>query len=231
MSNKDALTLFNVQKTRVTTDPSALGAPLAMFVLGAALAGGASLLGRLRRGLFWSIAYLTGDATHFGGHIVSSRYAGSPPDQIYIGAPMPQSVYENNDVSPQVHKLRSIGGPVGSILSLLVAFVLRVFTAPNTAAREFLNAQCWVHGFLGFGSLMPIPFIDGGTILKWSLVEQGQTPEQADESVKQANLALGGLFGLVGLLGALLKRWGLAAVCGLVATQLIAIGLGKLNIK
>ncbi|MCB0197591.1 MAG: hypothetical protein KDJ65_36945 [Anaerolineae bacterium] len=231
MSHKDALTLFTVQETRITTDPSAVGAPLAMFVLGASLARNASLLGRIRRGIFLSIAYLTGDVTHYAGHIVSSRYAEAPLDQVHIGAPMPMSIYENNDVSPSAHKMRAIGGPIGSGVAWLVSLLLRSLTRPNTIMREFFDAQCWVHGILAFGSLMPIPFVDGGSLFKWSMVELGQTPEQADESVKEANLVLGGVAGFVGLMGLLFRKWGLAIGSLVIAAQFIAIGMGKLNIK
>jgi Zn-dependent protease len=79
------------------------------------------------------------------------------------------------------------------------------------------------------GSLLPIPGIDGGPILKWSLVKAGRTPAKADEVVKQVNLALGsGLSVAAGL--ALMKRrkWLAAAIAAFAATTL-AIGLGLLK--
>lgn len=231
MSNKDAFTLFNLQETRITADPTGLWAFVSMFTLGAVISPGVSLLARLRRGLFTTIAYVICDITHYGGHIYSSRVANAPVDQVHFGAPMPMTIYNNNDVSPEAHKLRAIGGPIASLLMLLILLFLRAFTAPNTMLREFFNIQSWVHGILGFGSLAPIPFVDGGSILKWTMVQRGQTPEQADESVKEANLVLGGFIGFVGLVGALLKKWKLAAGCLFVAAQFIAIGLGKLNTK
>ena len=36
-------------------------------------------------------------------------------------------------------------------------------------------------------SLLPIPGIDRGPILKWSLVERGKTIEEADQVVQKAN--------------------------------------------
>ncbi|MCB0214960.1 MAG: hypothetical protein KDJ52_36810, partial [Anaerolineae bacterium] len=97
--------------------------------------------------------------------------------------------------------------------------------------RDFFTAQCWMHAIFGFGSLAPIPFVDGGSILKWTMVERGQTPEQADENVKEANIVLGGLIGGVGLVSLLFKKWWLALGCLVMAAQFVAIGLGKLKIK
>ncbi|MCB0226295.1 MAG: hypothetical protein KDI02_21570 [Anaerolineae bacterium] len=231
MSHKDAYTLFSYQETRITAEPSALGAPIFIFFLGAILARGVSLGVRLRRGIFASLAYITTDITHFGGHIYSSRYANAPLNQVHLGAPMPVSVYDNNDVSPQAHKMRAIGGPIASGISLLVSLLLRSLTRPNTAMRDFFTAQCWMHAIFGFGSLAPIPFVDGGSILKWTMVERGQTPEQADENVKEANIVLGGLIGGVGLVSLLFKKWWLALGCLVMAAQFVAIGLGKLKIK
>jgi MYXO-CTERM domain-containing protein len=51
--------------------------------------------------------------------------------------------------------------------------------------------------FLSTVSLLPIPGIDGGPILKWSLVERGHSVEEAEEAVRSVN-------GLLALAAALL---------------------------
>ncbi|MFN2195516.1 MAG: hypothetical protein ACK2UW_05255, partial [Anaerolineales bacterium] len=72
--------------------------------------------------------------------------------------------------------------------------------------------------------------VDGGIILKWKLVDAGQTPEQADQTVHGINLGLGaGLLGLGVVLGLLKKRrlvGGLLAAGGIVG---IAAGKGWLK--
>jgi hypothetical protein len=65
--------------------------------------------------------------------------------------------------------------------------------------------------------------VDGGTILKWKLVEAGQSPEQADQIVRKTSVRLGTAFlGLGALLGLLRKR---KLVGGLLAAG-IAAGTG-----
>lgn len=36
------------------------------------------------------------------------------------------------------------------------------------------------HGLILTGSLAPLPIVDGGSLLKWTLVERGRTPAEAD---------------------------------------------------
>ena len=59
--------------------------------------------------------------------------------------------------------------------------------------------------FLSTISLLPIPGIDGGPILKWSLVERGMTNQEADEVVRKANGPLALLLGFFSS-GAFLKK-------------------------
>lgn len=230
MTNPDAYTLFSYEETRVTAEPSGLIAPVGLVIVGALTSTDARALARLRHGLFMMLAYLANDVVHTGGHIISSRYAHAPMDQFHLAAPMPKTVYTNNDVSPRQHKLRAIGGPVASGLALLLCGLWRPFTRPGSALRELLTLEMWMYTLVGVFALLPIPFVDGGSLLKWTLVERGQSPEQAEETVKQTNLGLSAVFGAGGLILALLRRWKLAAGMMVGAVQFLAIGLGKLKL-
>ncbi|MEJ2711253.1 MAG: hypothetical protein P8074_26835, partial [Anaerolineales bacterium] len=79
-------------------------------------------------------------------------------------------------------------------------------------------------------SVAPLPMVDGGIILKWKLVEAGQSPEQADQTVRKTSFSLGaGFLGLGALLGFIRKRkliGGLLAAGGAVG---IAAGIGWLK--
>jgi hypothetical protein len=87
----------------------------------------------------------------------------------------------------------------------------------------------WTNGLLFAGSLLPLPFVDGGVLLKWTLVGQGRPVEQADHTVGQTNLLLGAVTAAISLVLAL-KRQGKAAILGLIqGSMLVAAGLGKLN--
>ncbi|MCK4724669.1 MAG: hypothetical protein KAT29_02650, partial [Anaerolineales bacterium] len=72
------------------------------------------------------------------------------------------------------------------------------------------------------GSLAPLPIVDGGSLLKWTLVDHGRTPTEADQIVKQAGLATGVAATGAGVMFATRRRW-MPAV-GLIAAGLVAIG-------
>lgn len=190
--------LFTLLNTPVTAEPSALLTPLSMIGLGW-ISSTRSWLDRLSRGGWLLLAYALTDLLHFIGHILSARYASAPMDRIHLAAPLPRTVYLDNAVTPQAHRLRSLGGPVANTLAGVLFFGLGFLAPPRSAVRSGLVLLGWFNSLLAVGSLFPLPFIDGGTILKWTLVERGQFPEQADRLVRQAGFAAGGLVILLGL--------------------------------
>ena len=66
-------------------------------------------------------------------------------------------------------------------------------------------------------------------MLKWTLVDRGRTPAQADQIVKQAGIVTGVAATGAGVMFATRRRW-LPAV-GLIAAGMVAIGaaLGKIR--
>ena len=60
------------------------------------------------------------------------------------------------------------------------------------------------HVLLFVASLMPLPIVDGGTLMKWTLVAHGRTQTEADETVRRVNWVMalaGGISGVL-LIGA-----------------------------
>lgn len=172
---------------------------------------------------------IVADIGHAIAHIVSARYAGAPMDEILVSPGMPRTIYFDNDVPPQAHRMRALGGPIYSALGLLSSLVVRGLAPRDSAVHEIAGWSCVGHGFIFAGSLAPLPIVDGGSILKWTLVEQGRTPAEADEVVKRVNLAMGGTATTAGLVLAARRRWfpGL----GLIGAGVIAIGaaLGRIR--
>jgi len=74
------------------------------------------------------------------------------------------------------------------------------------------------------GSLTPLPVVDGGVILKWTLVERGRTPAEADAVVRRLNLAIGAMAIVAGVALATQRNWLLPL--GLIVAGAIAIGAG-----
>jgi hypothetical protein len=71
--------------------------------------------------------------------------------------------------------------------------------------------------------------VDGGSILKWSLVEYGRTPSAADDIVEQAGIATGVAAVAAGAAFAVRRSW-LPAV-GLFAAGIVAIAAAKGKIR
>ncbi len=144
---------------------------------------------------------ITADVGHALAHTVSARLAGAPMDEIRLAADMPRTIYFDSDISPDAHRIRASGGPVFSGLGFLLSLLLRCATKQGTAGRELADIACASHGFLFAGSLMPLKIVDGGTLLKWTLIDRGSTVEEADNQVKRAGIAAGLAVALLLLVG------------------------------
>ncbi len=151
------------------------------------------------------LAFLA-DIGHAMAHTISAKKAGAPMDEILLSADMPRTLYENNDVPPRTHITRALGGPIYSAIGLTISLLWRQSSPPDSMSRELADVSSFYHGAIFFGSLIPLPIVDGGTILKWSLVEQGKTPEEADEIVKTTGPIVIGILAVVGTAVFLLTR-------------------------
>ena len=179
---------------------------------------------RLLVGLLSMTVLMVADLGHAMAHTISARYAGAPMDEILISEGMPRTLYHDNDVPPRVHRLRALGGPIYSAVGLAISCLLRGLAPHGSLAREVAGWSCLGHGFIFGGSLAPLPIVDGGTILKWTLVERGRTPKQADEVVTQVNLSLGAGLTATGVTLAAARRQESPARRWLPALGLIAAG-------
>ena len=184
---------------------------------------------RLITGALSAAALVLADVGHALAHTVSARYSGAPMDEIQLSSGMPRTIYYDEDISPKAHRMRALGGPVFSAFGLLISLLVRISFPRNSMARYVANWSSIGHGLILVGSLAPLPIVDGGSILKWTLVDRGRTPKQADQIVKQAGIFTGFTATAVGAGLATRRRW-LPAV-GLLAAGVIAIGaaLGKIR--
>ncbi len=91
-------------------------------------------------------------------------------DEIQISAGMPRTVYANNSVSPDVHRLRAIGGLIFNLACLLLSLVILILVPGNSLPYELAAWSALGHGLLFFMSLLPFPFMDGGTFMKKTLL-------------------------------------------------------------
>jgi len=169
---------------------------------------------------------------HNLAHTAVAHQIGKPVDAIRIFWGTPTLIYydlNDRQVSPRQHILRASGGPIFNALMVPICWLATRLTKAGSLPRYAADFALGTNSFIATIALLPIPGIDGGPILKWSLVDRGQTPEQADATVKKVNLAMGSGLGIAAGV-ALMKRrrWLGAAIAAFAATSL-AIGLGLLK--
>lgn len=165
-------------------------------------------------GLATALLLLLADFGHALAHIISARAAGAPVDEILIAGDMPRTIYHNNDVAPAVHRQRAMGGPVFNAIGLLLSLALFALLRSSPVLSELMAFSAGGHGLLLVMSMFPLPMVDGGTLLKWSLVAAGRTPAQADRIVRGVDWVLGILLVLVGVGLLITQLW----IAGLVLT-------------
>lgn len=184
---------------------------------------------RLGVGALTTTVILGSEWCHNLAHAAAAKIVGRPVDAIRITWGMPLLVYfDINDptVTPRQHITRSLGGPLFNLAVLPFALLAKSFSRPDSPARDVAQAAVNMNTFLISVSLLPIPGIDGGPILKWSLVERGHTQEEADEVVKKVNLATGVGLGTVSTLAIKKKNYFIGVVSGMLSLVAIAVGLG-----
>ena len=188
-----------------------------------------SLGERLGVGALTAAVLLGSEWGHNLAHAAAAAWVGKPMDALKITWGMPLVIYHNiNDqtVTPRQHIARALGGPLFNASVLPLALLLRWFSPPGSMTRDVANAAAGMNLFLCTASLLPIPGIDGGPILKWSLVESGHSVDEADEMVKKVDRAVGAGLGAAAGVAIKQRRKFLGVILGLLAVLAAAVGLG-----
>jgi Zn-dependent protease len=187
---------------------------------------------RLYAGAITTIVLLGSEWCHNLAHAAAASRIGKPVDaiRIFFGTPL-LIYYDINDqqVTPVQHITRALGGPFFNAVMIPFAWLASHYSHDGTLTRYVANFALGTNCFISMVSLLPIPGIDGGPILKWSLVEAGRSAVEADEVVKRVNLVMGS--GLSVAAGAAIKKrrkW-IAFACATFAVTSLAIGLGLLK--
>lgn len=152
-----------------------------------------------REGFLKMTVVLGSEWCHNLAHLFTSNWIGKPMDGMRVQLGMPRCIYHeinDQDVTPSEHILRSLGGPMINLVLLSVAGLAKRITRRGTIAGETAKTAFQTNLLLTLVSLLPIPGIDGGPILKWSLVEKGKSIEEADHIVQKVNGPLTVFLGL-----------------------------------
>lgn len=166
---------------------------------------------------------------HNLAHAAAAQWVGKPVDAVRVTWGMPLLVYHDiNDpeVTPCQHILRALGGPVFNVLMLPVALFFRRLTRAGSAARDVADVAVGTNIFLPAVGMLPIPGIDGGPVLKWSLVAWGKTIEEADLAVRKVDGALAPVFAAGAAVAFKKRRWLVGALLGQFAALAFSIAVG-----
>jgi Zn-dependent protease len=183
-------------------------------------------------GALTTVVILGSEWCHNLAHAAAARLVGKPMDALRIVWGMPLVVYYDTGdetVTPREHIVRALGGPVCNALLLPFALIFRRFTREDAALRDVAEAAVGMNAFLSTASLLPIPGIDGGPILKWSLVGRGYTPAAADEAVRGVNRVMSAGLGFGAGLAFYRRRWFLCSILALFAALALALGIGLIE--
>ena len=169
---------------------------------------------------------------HNLAHAAAAKLTGKPMDAMRIIWGMPLCVYydlHDPEVTPRQHMLRALGGPIFNAAAMLLARLLRPFTPQDSVAREVADVAVGMNTFLWLQAIMPIPGLDGGPILKWAQVEEGKTPQEADEFVRKANGVAAPLLAAGSAMAFKKRKHLVGALLGMFAALSTLIFLGKLK--
>jgi Zn-dependent protease len=169
---------------------------------------------------------------HNLAHTYAAKMVGHPVDAIRVSWGMPLLIYhdiEDQNVSPRNHVIRSSGGPILNLILWGSGSIMRRFSSEGSAGRDIADALIGTNAFLFLAGMIPQPWLDGGAILKWALVDKGDTLEGADEKVRAANYTAAAIMGITSAAAWKKKKklisGTLAALTGL--SLLTAIGILK----
>lgn len=169
---------------------------------------------------------------HNLAHAAAAALIDRPMDAIRVLWGMPLCVYHDlNDarVSPRQHIVRALGGPLINVLLLPLGWLLGKVGREGGILREVSHALTWTNKLLLGVGLLPLPGIDGGPLLKWSLVERGHSVEQADRVIRQVDGVLSGVLGLGSGLSFRRDKRAQGALLALLAALSLGIATGLIE--
>jgi len=172
MQAGNSMTLARLGKVTLTADITALvGSIILWLVLTVAgiLLLGYSLPKAILMGFAAMILHWVADLLHQAGHALAARSTGYPICGIRLWGVLSSTVYPADEPSlPRaIHVRRALGGPLASLLiSMLAAAALPLLN--NGSWVWWLDLFFLVDNLLVFtvGSLLPLGFTDGSTLLR-----------------------------------------------------------------
>jgi hypothetical protein len=184
---------------------------------------------RLTAGATTTVMLFASEWGHNLAYAALAAWIGKPVDAIRIFFGTPLLIYydsENSLVTPAQHITRASGGSIFNGLMVAIAWLGRWLTPKGSLSHYCMDFVLDANRALMLISWLPIPSLDGGSILKWSLVLRGRSREKADEAVEQVNLAVGAGLAASSAIALKKRRKWLGAGMAFFAVGCLGIGLG-----
>jgi Zn-dependent protease len=114
--------------------------------------------------LHWS-----NDLWHHLGHAAAAQATGYPMSGVHFWGLLATSRYPEDEplLPAEVHIRRALGGPAASLFAALLSALLWRLAPRVGPGRDLALVALAGNLTLGSGALIPLPFLDGGTLLKW----------------------------------------------------------------
>jgi Zn-dependent protease len=186
---------------------------------------------RWMQAAIWFNMFQGADTLHTLGHILSARSVGAPMDAITTRLGIQTTVYHNNDVTPEQHIGRAIGGPLASGAATVTGYLFwrGVHRIP---VLGWLAKTWYIMNALALAaSMAPAPSCDGGTLLHWFTKLQSGEEALGDEAVQQIGYATAAGVMLAAGLMLLRGKWMWALGCAGFAMFIVADLMGLIGKK
>lgn len=160
-------------------------------------------------GVLCMLVTLGSEWAHNMAHVFAAKLVGKPTEAVRVVFGMPLLYYRDpNDptVTPREHIIRASGGPALNLILLPIGLVWQKRARHGTVSRDTADALVAMNKFLLLAGLLPIPELDGGAMLKWAMVDRGETIPQAEAKVRKTNWVTASLLTIGGLLAFLKKK-------------------------
>ena len=122
-------------------------------------------------GLIAAFLHYFAELLHHLGHAFAARRTGYPMSGLTYWWFLAASRYpkDEGELPAQVHIRRALGGPLFSLLISMLAAVIAILVSPLGELAWWLAVFFTLDNFLVFtlGSLLPLGFTDGSTLLYW----------------------------------------------------------------
>ncbi len=173
---KKEYTIGKITGLRLSVDPLFIVGTIILWVLLSAtgvlrldLPASQAVVG----GLTAACLYWLSEIIHQLGHAFAARRLGYPMVGIRLGKYLffGTSVYPENEepLPAKIHIRRALGGPLSSLAFTVVTGVIALMLYPRKDVLGWLALfVCLINLFMfTVGSLLPLGFTDGSTLLKW----------------------------------------------------------------